>query len=117
MGFFDILGAFVPLIIIVALLYGVLVLVKKYGYNLRGKEYTAIDIKVISTKMIMPKKYVSVIKVDNKLLVVGVCDNSINLLKELEDTELYLNPVEPQLQVPGNSSSFLDLMKKNLGMK
>jgi flagellar protein FliO/FliZ len=117
MGFFDILAAFVPLIVIVALLYGVLVLVKKYGYNLRGKEYSAIDIKVISTKMIMPKKYVSVIKVENKLLVIGVSDSSINLLKELEDTELYLNPVEPGLQVPGNNNSFLDMMKKNLGMK
>jgi flagellar protein FliO/FliZ len=118
MGLFDILGAFVPLIIVVALLYGVLVFVRKYGYNLRGKEYTAIDIKVVSTKMIMPKKYVSVIKVDDKLLVVGVTDNSINLLKELEDTELFHAPREPQLPaMPGGIGGIIDIFKKNLGMK
>jgi flagellar protein FliO/FliZ len=118
MGFFDILGAFVPLIIVVALLYGVLVLVKKYGYNMRGKEYAAIDIKVVSTKMIMPKKFVSVIKVEDKLLVVGICDGSINLLKELDEVEIKQVPVEPRQNVmPGGIAGIIDTFKKNLGMR
>jgi|GEM_PF-414125 len=118
MGFFDILGAFVPLIIVVALLYGVLVFVKKYGYNMRGKEYAAIDIKVVSTKMIMPKKFVSVIKVEDKLLVVGVCDNSINLLKELDEVEIKQLPVETGTNItPSGISGIIDTIKKNLGMK
>jgi flagellar protein FliO/FliZ len=117
MGFFDILGAFVPLIIVVALLYGALVFVKKYGYNIRGKEFSAIDIKVVSTKMIMPKRFISVIKVDDKLLVVGICENSINLLKELDDIELYATPADENNQLSAGSSGFFDILKKNLGMK
>lgn len=117
MGFFDILGAFVPLIVVVALLYGALVFVKKYGYNIRGKEFSAIDIKVLSTKMIMPKRFISVVKVDDKLLVVGICENSINLLKELDDIELYNTPADEHTQSVVGTGGFFDNLKKNLGMK
>ncbi|MFO7445025.1 MAG: flagellar biosynthetic protein FliO [Ignavibacteriaceae bacterium] len=121
MGFFDILGAFVPLIIIVALLYGVLIFVKKYGYNLKGKEFSPLDIKVISTKMIMPKRFISVIKVQDKLLVLGVSEHSINLLKELEsdieDSKTDNTAETWNSGVINSGGSFFNILKKNIGIK
>ncbi len=113
MSFLDIIKAFIPLILIVGLLYGVLVFIKKYGISLKGNKPGSVPISVISSQMIMPKKFISVVKVDDKLLILGVSEGSITLLKELNQPE-----------EPGNSfipkdpkNNFIDLLKKNLGIR
>ena len=113
MTFLDIVKAFIPLIVIVGLLYGVLVFVKKYGISFKGNKNSNIPISVLSSQMIMPKKFISVVKVADKLLILGVSDGSITLLKELEQQ------VEPEdsfihKEVKNN---FVDLLKKNLGIR
>jgi flagellar protein FliO/FliZ len=61
----------------------------------------------------MPKKFISIVKVDNKLLVLGVSDNSITLLKELESLEK-----NDKVQVnDDNKTNFLEILKKNLGIR
>jgi flagellar protein FliO/FliZ len=63
--------------------------------------------------MIMPKKFISIVRVKDKLLVLGVSDNSITLLKELE-------PSEEAEEIPNNQkndNNFLDLLRKNLGLR
>ena len=117
MSFLDILGAFVPLIIIVALLYGALIFVRKYGYNQKGKEVAPVNIKVVSTKMIMPKKFVSIIKIEDSLLVLGISENSISLLKEIENTSENLTLNSDQLKSNNHGESFIEILKKNFGMK
>jgi flagellar protein FliO/FliZ len=37
--------------------------------------------------MIMPKKFLSVVRVNNKLLILGVSENNISLLKEIDADE------------------------------
>ncbi|MDR3627400.1 MAG: flagellar biosynthetic protein FliO [Ignavibacteriaceae bacterium] len=113
MSFLDIVKAFIPLIIIVGLLYGVLVFIKKYGASFKGNKAGLVPIKVLSTQMIMPKKFISIVKVDNKLLVLGVSENSITMLKELERTV----EVEETAYVPKNENNLIDILKKNLGIK
>jgi flagellar protein FliO/FliZ len=113
MSFLDIVKAFIPLLIIVGLLYGVLVLIKKYGTPFKGTKSGLVPIKVLSTQMIMPKKFISIVKVDNKLLVLGVSENSISLLKELERTV----EVEDTSYVPKNDNNLIDILRKNLGLK
>lgn len=113
MSFWEIVKAFIPLLFIVGLLYGVLVFIRRYGVNGKGKKSGSVSIDVISSQMIMPKKYISVVRVEDRLLVLGVSEQSITLLKELEQTA----------QVNNNSgydedkSNLLDILKKNLGMK
>lgn len=112
MQFMDIVKAIIPLLVIVGLLYGALIFVKKYGISLRKNKNGSVSINVISSQMIMPKKFISVVKVEDKLLVLGVSDHSITLLKEFnEETGISENKEENE-----DKSNFLDLLKKNLGL-
>ncbi len=113
MSFLDILKAIVPLILIVGLLYGVLFFIKKYGISFKGNKKGSVSINVISSHMIMPKKFISVVKVDDKLLVLGVSDHSISLLKELDQPEELCDTFSDK----DNKTNFLDLLKKNIGLK
>jgi len=63
----------------------------------------------------MPKKYISLIKVEDRLLIVGVSDNSFSLLKEIDcPDELLESSSNQSKDLPGNLK---DIIKKNLGMK
>ena len=112
MGTFDIFKMILPLLLLVGLLGVVLWYVKRYSFNSKNTRSLGIDIKVLTSKMILPKKYVSIIKVKDRLLVLGVSDGSINVLKEFD--------VSPEDEIEFNSSdkeSFIDLLKKNLNFK
>ena len=110
MSSLDILQAFIPLILIVVLLYGVLFYIKRKGFRLRPIATSKHGIEVISTQPIMPKKYLSLIKVKDKVLVVGMTENSITLLKEIEYDESFTGNEK------NKNESFGELLKKNLGM-
>ncbi len=109
----DIIKLIAPLILLLALLYGALWLVRRYANPAGMKEKGNMDIAVIQTKTIMPKKYISVVKVKDKFLVLGISDHSISMLKELEITGDDINYLEQVKQ----KDTFLDLLKKNLAMK
>jgi flagellar protein FliO/FliZ len=109
----DIIKALFPLIIIIGILYLVLRYVRKFYAPVKGVNISNYQVKVLTTQMIMPKKYVSVIKIKDKILVVGMSDNSINLLKELDIEKDEIT--EQNITVEKNS--FVDLFKKNLSLK
>ena len=112
MGLLDIVKMIFPLLLIVILLAGVLWYVKRYSFQSKGLQSLGVDVKVISSKMILPKKYISIIKVKDRLLVLGVSDNSINLLKEFD--------VSPEDEIEFNSTgkeNFVDILKKNLNFR
>ena len=113
MTFLDIVKAIIPLVLIVGMLYGVLFFVKKFGISFKGNKKGSVAINVISSHMIMPKKYISVVKVDDKLLVLGVSEHSISLLKEMDQPE----DLSKTFSDNDNKSNFLDLLKKNIGLK
>jgi len=112
MGFFDIVKMILPLLLIIALLGGVLWFVKKYSYQSRNTGSLGIDIKVLSSKMILPKKYVSIVKVKDRLLVLGISDGSINLLKEFE-----VSPEDEMTFESSGKENFMDILKKNLNFR
>ncbi len=113
MSLFDIIKTVIPLFFIVALMYGVLVFVKKYGIKINGNKTGLVHINLISSQMIMPKKFISVVKVEDKLLVLGISEQSITLLKELNHPENSSN----QNIIINEKINFLDSLKKNLGLK
>lgn len=106
MSLIEILKLVFPLFLIIALLYGVLLFVKKYQF--RGSKISSDNLKILTTMMLMPKKYLSVIKVNNKVLILGVSEQSITLLKEMNAEEFNLND-ENQFS---DNQNFLDLFKK-----
>ncbi len=113
MAFLDVVKAIIPLLLIVGLLYGALFLIKKYGISFKGKKNGSVNINVLSSQMIMPKKYISVVKVEDKFLVLGVSENSITLLKELDRPSEINKPYADNVE----KNNFLDLLKKNLGLR
>lgn len=112
MPFFDLIKMTLPLLIIIALLGGVMWYIRKFSFNSRTVSDLGIDIKVLSSKMILPKKYISIVKVKDRLFVLGVSDQSINLLKEFD--------ISPEDEIHFENSgkeNFMDILKKNLAMK
>ncbi|MDP2363120.1 MAG: flagellar biosynthetic protein FliO [Ignavibacteria bacterium] len=108
MSFFEILKLIFPLLLICLMLYGLLVFVKRYSFKRGGN--ALLDIKVINNQMIMPKKYLSVVKVKDKLLILGVSETGITLLKEIDADETDLTNETGQNQNQG----FADILKKFL---
>jgi flagellar protein FliO/FliZ len=113
MAFIDILKMLGPIVLILGLLYGALILVRKYSFPLKGKQANSFKINVLNTQMILPKKYISVIKVEDKMLVLGISENSINLLKEIDYQEEELIEETNQTK-PAN---FLELLRNNFANK
>ncbi|MFA3783851.1 flagellar biosynthetic protein FliO [Melioribacteraceae bacterium 4301-Me] len=110
--FIDILKMIFPLLVITALLGGALWFVKRYSTKSNiaaSKEFTA---KLISSQMIFPKRFVSVVKIKDKLLVLGITDHSITLLKEFDypdNLEENFSNIQKQ--------SFWEILKKNINPK
>ncbi|MBU0474900.1 MAG: flagellar biosynthetic protein FliO [Bacteroidetes bacterium] len=112
MGIWDVLTAILPLILIVGLLYATLIFVRKSGFTVGKSQNKMSKIKVISSQAIMNKKFISIVKVQNSYLVLGIAENSITLLKELDsiDEDIDENEVKEKLK-------FSEVLKQNLGMK
>lgn len=86
MGLLDIVKLIFPLLLIIGLLFGLLLLVKKIQF--KGNRIIQSNIKVVHTLMLMPKKYMSFVKINNKIIVLGLSDHNITLIKELNADEL-----------------------------
>jgi flagellar protein FliO/FliZ len=109
----DLINAFVPLLVVFGLLYGILYFVKKFSFTSKSKVSKNLAVTVISNQMILPKKYVSVVKVKDKLLVLGISESSINLLKELE----YDDEMDDEMEGTEVKGKFLEMFKRNLMLK
>ncbi|MBU1097655.1 MAG: flagellar biosynthetic protein FliO [Ignavibacteriae bacterium HGW-Ignavibacteriae-2] len=111
MSFFELLKAFIPLILILGLLYGVLYLVKRKGFRINPTQSKINGVEILSTQTIMPKKFISLIKVKDKIILVGITDNNISLLKEFDYDEEFSE------QQKVDKQNFSDIFKKNLGIR
>lgn len=107
------ISGLLPLFIIIVLLGAALYFVKKYGFKFKIKNPSGIEIKTLASQMIAPKKYVSVVSVQNQLLILGVSDHSITLLKELSSPGEKPKTNNTALE---ENADFAAMLKKNLGM-
>lgn len=91
MGITDIFNMLFPLFAITALLGIVWYFVNKKKIINNFSKFSSIPIEIVSVKSIMPKKYIAAVKVEDKLLILGISDNSITLLQEKVFDPAYLN--------------------------
>lgn len=122
MEFLNIIKVIFLLIFILGLMYGTLYLARKYFFTFDKNSKKLIKIKVLSTQMIMPKKYIQVVQVHDKILVLGVSDHSINLLEEINSSVTSRLVEEETVRHEGSfkdnfKDNFVEILKKNLGMK
>ena len=80
----NILQTFIVLIVAVGIIATIMFLVKKISMK-RLEHRDSVNLNVISKITLQPKNHLFVVKVANKLLVLGVTDTSINILTELEN--------------------------------
>jgi flagellar protein FliO/FliZ len=103
-------------------MYGTLYMMKKYFYSSDKSRSKLVKIKVLSTQMIMPKKFIQVVQVHDKVLILGISDHSINLLQEFEgfipEDRIYEEESQTAMDLKGSfKENFLEALKKNLGLK
>ena len=109
--FWNIVNVFFSLFLLFGILFLTLFLVKKYNINFQSKLSSGVKINVITTRAIMPKKYISVVQIENKLLLLGIAENSINLLTELDYS--LLQNIQASSGINGeNGLNFADLLNK-----
>jgi flagellar protein FliO/FliZ len=112
MNVWDFVKIFLVLLLLVGLLYFTLILIKKYFYRTEGKHPKLINIKVLASQILMPKKFLSVVKIQDKFYILGISEHSVTLIDKFEDNEL-------RLKLESNKSnsmvSFLDYFKKSMG--
>lgn len=113
MSFFDIIKTLVPLLLILGLLFFALIMVRRYSFSINGKKSRLLKIEVLNNHLILPKKYLSVVRVQDKILLLGISENNITLLKEYDYTQL----PDEDISQGQFKKTFIDLLKQNLGMR
>ena len=98
---------FISLVVIIGLIYCSIFLLKKIS----NKTSPGSDqlIKVVSKSYLAPKQSLYIVKMGLTYAVLGVCENSVNLLKELSPEE-----VESIKQPPQKSNGFQNVLKSVL---
>ena len=120
MEFWNILKVIFLLIFIMGLMYGTLYMARKYFFTFDKNSKKLVRIKVLSTQMIMPKKFIQVVQVHDKILILGVSDHSINLLQEINGSIVPRPDEEETVRHDFKDNfkdNFLEILKKNLGMR
>ncbi|AFN75372.1 flagellar biosynthetic protein FliO [Melioribacter roseus P3M-2] len=115
MSAFDITQALLPLILVIMILGITLYFVKRYTFTMKGGKRMPLKIEVLSNQLIMPKKYLSIVRVEDKIMLLGVSEAGITLIKEFDSIDL---PDNNETQNGDNQKkSFYELLKQNLGMR
>ncbi|MBD3410768.1 MAG: flagellar biosynthetic protein FliO [Ignavibacteriales bacterium] len=112
MSAYDVVRLFVVLVVVLGVIYGVLYLMKRFLYEPRGRT-AKLKMETLGMIAVAPKKYVAAVRVRDKVLVVGVSEQSITLLDKLEDVPEELLREDAKSERP----NFLDYMKQSLGGK
>lgn len=103
----EIIHVFYMMLLLVFLVV-VMVYLKKHGSLLKIKQG---NINELERFYYSPKSYLSVMKIENEIFVLGVTENNINYLKELKDKEtldkLKLNTEKDKK----NENGFSDILK------
>lgn len=114
MGTWDIIQIFIILAVMAGIMYGLLFLVKKYLYTFDKNGTNNSKIKIISTQAILPKKFVSVIQFNNNVYLLGISEQSVNLIDKIDENKFNQESSE-NLEKP--KPNFLSLLKTNMGLK
>ncbi len=87
-SFGDIVFVFFILLLLMGIMYSLLFLAKKYLYNQGGKSGSQLNMQVLATQTLAPKKFLSIVRVSDKFFLLGVSDHSINLIDKLDDFKI-----------------------------
>lgn len=109
---FKVIGS-LGLVLLLLLLF--LLLIKKYGMGRLAARSNSL-IKVVSTRMIGAKKYVTLLEVGGEFFLVGVTEQQINLLARLQGSKELQELADAGLDSsPPAAASFISLLNRARG--
>ncbi len=76
---------FASLSAVIGLMVVVVLLMKKFVYGSKASPGNIVDMRVIGTMMLQPKRSVSVLKVMDKVLIIGFTEDGMHTLGEITD--------------------------------
>jgi flagellar biosynthetic protein FliO len=115
----SLLQAFGSLVLVILLAFVVLFFVKKFVYkDFTGfSNKTNLSFKIISQVSLLPKKSIFLVKVFDRILVVGVTDVSMNILSEINDKGTIEDIESSFSEKNADNTKFLNILKSNIGLK
>ena len=102
------------LIVVLALIYLVVYILKRYSYP--GAHGQSDLIKIVSFSYLRTKEMLYIVKVGEKLLLLGVTPNSINLITELEEEDFKVGFKE-KLEGTKGIKTVAEELKRTFGRK
>ncbi|GAB4364588.1 MAG: hypothetical protein Kow0042_03290 [Calditrichia bacterium] len=105
------------LLLIIALIFVLVYLMKRFVFAAQGRNRESNWIQVLGQVQIQPKKFLALVKVIDRVVLVGLTESSVQALAEFDD----LNKIQPYLDSMKKSANhwsenrFLGIFKKNLG--
>lgn len=114
MSLSDIAYIFFILMILLGVMYSLLFLVKKYLFKQGDPNIGHVKIQVISTQPLMPKKFISIVKIHKDYFVLGISDNAITLISKLDDIDD--EDLKPEIKEK-RGFDFFKMLKNNMSGK
>jgi flagellar protein FliO/FliZ len=84
--FWDFLRMLLVFLLVIASIYGLIFFLKKMG---TGKYEESDLINILSSKSVAAGKSLHIVEVGNQMMLLGVSDDSINLITEIKDKETF----------------------------
>ncbi|MCX6139020.1 MAG: flagellar biosynthetic protein FliO [Ignavibacteriales bacterium] len=114
--------ALLSLLAVLALMVGVLFVMKKYMSGTSSTHASLVDVDVVGYKMLQPKKGIYVVKILSRAFVVGSSEDGLRTLGEIDGMELedalqQRGAMEAALHGSGRRKTFVDYLGENIGLK
>ena len=97
---------------VLGLMVGVVFVLKKYMSKGQAAGASDVTINVLGHRMLAPKRTVHVLKVLNKVIIVGVTEHGMTALGEIEDENSLREIAEHMAERAKNQNSFSDYVEK-----
>ncbi len=116
-SFFRLIGILLVFLFVLAVTYATTRWIAQYQQGIAANR----NIQVIETFRVGNNKFIQIVQVGEKYLVISVCKDTVNLLTELTEEELAWKPSleegEDKAKLNGNFQEILENLKKKLPRK
>ena len=99
---------------VLGLMFALVIVMKKYMYGFQATRSTVISVDVLGQRLIQPKRSVVVVKVLNKIMIVGMSEEGMILLGEINDADI-LHWIDTTMTEADSASGFPSAKKESGG--
>jgi flagellar biogenesis protein FliO len=100
------------LLAVLGLMTGIVILLKKYVYKGHGVSTAVVSIDVLGHTVLSPKRSIHVLRVLNKIVIVGVTEGGMTSLGEINDEECLAEIDGRITDRTANPNLFTDYLQK-----